>query len=476
MPSSSNGLRPNHLLFILLLVVITRLPFIWNGYGSDADAWRVADTTKRLWSEGEYTPSRLPGYPLHEFISAPFVALGGAPLSNASTIAATLLLVVVWSRFVAGTARFPMFAVLALAFAPLLWKSSVMTMDYVWSLLCIVLALHNAHKGKAILAGLFLGLATGFRPTNIVAVVPIVVMLYSTTRSARSVALMIAVAGMTCVATFLPLLTKYGLSDWIAETRFQMGDIQLAFTERVLLFGYRGVYAFGPLAAIATGFIVFRKRKTLCFMLQRSAPLLLVACTGLGTYAALFLAFPLEREYLLPALPFLILLIDTLASRNQFILFLACLFGFAFINPDVVRHHGRRGTLGFNLHSGMVFDYTDKLNLVHLHRKAIGEFHLEGKSVVMTGSGPILWLENDALEEDTVGLLRSTTERVYRQKTDPEVRFIDALPLDEVKRLQRDAYTIYCVESMVEYLESFLGYDMRNNDVVILAMPELRLQ
>jgi len=73
------------LAFIFLVV---RLPWLWTGYGAETDAYRVALSGLHLWRDGEYLPSRLPGYPVHELLMAPLVALGGSVATNAATIPA----------------------------------------------------------------------------------------------------------------------------------------------------------------------------------------------------------------------------------------------------------------------------------------------------------------------------------------------------------------------------------------------------
>ncbi|MGH2583658.1 MAG: hypothetical protein ACRDJE_01955, partial [Dehalococcoidia bacterium] len=71
------------LLFTVAFFAV-RLPFLFQGYGADTDAYRVALSARYLWSAGEYLPSRLPGYPLHEFPTA-LLIWGGPFLTNLAT-------------------------------------------------------------------------------------------------------------------------------------------------------------------------------------------------------------------------------------------------------------------------------------------------------------------------------------------------------------------------------------------------------
>ena len=123
---------PKLFAILLIAVIASRLPFLQLGYGSDADAWRVAHTASQLWHTGKYEPSRLPGYPLHELLVTPLVASGGALASNAGTLLGCLLLLLVWKQLTELETTHPSILIISLAFAPFVWKSSTTTMDYIW--------------------------------------------------------------------------------------------------------------------------------------------------------------------------------------------------------------------------------------------------------------------------------------------------------------------------------------------------------
>ena len=75
---------------LVLFVLATRLPFIFEGYGIDGDSWSVAITARHLHDTGEYTASRLPGYPVHEVLSSFFIDMGPAGLNLLSAIVASI--------------------------------------------------------------------------------------------------------------------------------------------------------------------------------------------------------------------------------------------------------------------------------------------------------------------------------------------------------------------------------------------------
>ncbi len=171
---------------LAVFVVITRLPFLFTGYGADGDAWRVAHVGHTLWTSGVYAISRPPGYPAHEILSAPLVALGGSVLSNAVTLIASIIAIFVWHEIVRGRTQRPWMLTVAFAFAPLFWVNSAATMDYVWSLLMILLAIRaimrTTSTSGGVWAGVWAGLAIGFRPTNSVLVAPLAILLLTVMR------------------------------------------------------------------------------------------------------------------------------------------------------------------------------------------------------------------------------------------------------------------------------------------------------
>jgi len=71
---------------VLLIVFLTRLPFLSAGFGSDDDAWRVAVAATRLRNGKEYIPSRLPGYPVQEYTTALIVPYGATAVNLLSVL------------------------------------------------------------------------------------------------------------------------------------------------------------------------------------------------------------------------------------------------------------------------------------------------------------------------------------------------------------------------------------------------------
>lgn len=455
---------------IVVAVVVTRLPYLRTGYGSDADAWLVAHSASLLWNTGEYLESRLPGYPLHEIVSAPLVGIGGAPLSNGATLIVTIAAVLVWRGIVRHTGQHKRMLVVAFAFAPAVWQHSVVTLDYLWSLLFILISIHSALRQRFIMAGIALGIAAGFRPSNIAAVIPLLVLLYLQKNNAQQIVLFVTATSLTAVSAFIPLLTKYGFPGWIVATQQEMSDIRLSFELHLESFLYRTVYFIGPVTAVIAGYLVWKGRSRLAASIRSRDPVIVASLAGTVTFLLLFLWLPLERAYLLPALPFMLLVIDRYASRRMMALFTASLVLSGLINIDLIDAKDRR-KFNINVHSGMVIEeYHLRKDLLD-EREMIAAGAYPDSSFIMTRSGPFLWFENRFMEPADRFPLTHTFHyhrdhyRMMKQKGNKEVYFIAYLNGDEVDRVRALQYQVVCLASAQQHVESVVGYSLKSKEI-----------
>jgi hypothetical protein len=446
------------LALLTLAVVVTRIPLILTCYSSDPDAWRVAYVGKTFWETGAYEVSRYPGYPLHELITGPFVILGGAAASNTATLIAGLVLILVWYEIVRRESSSPMLLVTLLAFMPLFWIDSAATLDYTWSLLFILLSLVAAQRQRVIPSGILLGCAIGFRPSNAMAIIPILTLLHytHTSRKRRFTFLLTAIA--TSLLIFTPVMATHGVSVWVQQTFAQAGMIRESVFERGLLFAYRAIYFLGPLATIGIVAILTVNRRKLWILLHQRDPNTAASLAGVVSFVLLFALFPLDRSYLLPVAPFLFLLIDKIASKRAMSIFAACIVSFAFVNPDVVEHARPSGRPGLNMHSGVVIEEWQKRNQLLGERTQIAQLLVKGKAVIMIGTSESFWFENGYVRADTAQEWKHYDDVVAQSKSNPDLHFVSLLSFDDVKMLQDMGYVVYCLDWVGEWLGKLYGY------------------
>jgi hypothetical protein len=357
------------LLWGCAIVAAAGIPVLSAGYGADPDAWLVASVAGRLWSDGSYAVSRFPGYPLHEIVSAPLVGLGGCTLSNAGTLVAALVLTWLWYRISGKLGKNPRLLFLSLICSPLILSNAATTMDYVWSLAFLLAAFDAALERKEIASGILTGLAAGFRPSNLSLALALWTLV--TLGGTRRVGLRyIIAAGASACAAFLPVLVTYGGPlRWFALTRAEMGDVHPEFGARVLEFGYRSVYAAGPLAFIILILAAITGRESLREAVREKDPVIVASLVAIAVMAIQFFALPLERSYLLPALPFVLLVADRCSSPRMSLALLICIASMNLVNFDIIGHRRSGDVVAPGVHEGRLQEsWSDRLAMMEIQR------------------------------------------------------------------------------------------------------------
>ena len=290
---------------LVLLVAVTRLPFIRLGYGYRPDAWHVAEAGRHWRVYGQYIFSRPPGYPLIEGLVA-LTPPGAWWITNLITVAAGALIVVLFYRLSRyGLLQRPFWFALLLLATPVFWTTSSETIDFVYSLLCILASYHALLARRAWLSAVLLGIACGFRPVSGIFIIPSIVMLMLEKYSWRTVLGYILTFGISGTVAYSPVLLSYGL-DVLPGFALRFWSLQI---------GYSAVRVFGVIGTItvATAVLIALLRVR-CYVLATwlRRPGIAYAFTAIAIVTILFIRVPDDSAYLLPAVPFLLLVLDRL--------------------------------------------------------------------------------------------------------------------------------------------------------------------
>ena len=150
--------------WVLVAVLLSRLPLLGGGFGSSAEAWRNAVAALHMRELGRYLPFRMPSFPVFEGFTALLIP-GGSFATNAAAAVASLVAVLAFVRVArrAGIAR-PFWPTVAFAFGAPLWVSSTMTIDFAFGLAFVLFAYSTALDRRGAWTGLLLALAAGCRP------------------------------------------------------------------------------------------------------------------------------------------------------------------------------------------------------------------------------------------------------------------------------------------------------------------------
>jgi len=367
-----------------LVTLLSRIPFLGAGYGSDPDAWRLADAARKIIDTGQYTLSREPCHPVQEYITALFI--GGGPwlvngLTALMSVAAVVFFALVLMKW--GLKNY-LPAAMALAFVPVVYINSVNAMDYIWALGFIMVGLYFLSDRKYWLTGLMIGLAIGSRVTSGVFLIPFALIILTNDNlktmsdKIRPIIIMVGVALLTGIIIYIPVYLRYGFDFWMfyegAPTGFR--DVMNLATYGV--WGFTGVLGIGLLLILLSFFpgILCRTGKEINGQqLKLIRPLLI----GIGIILVGFVRLPAESGYLIPIIPFILILMVIFFKRHAVIAFCLIMFLSSFI------------TITINGHS-LDFDYgpvlTDHTSRVKGHAFVENIFAAEAemadKSVVIT--------------------------------------------------------------------------------------------
>ena len=377
---------------VILIWCATVLPQAMLGYGSDADAWRVAEAATAIWKSGEYAVSRSIGFPLFELLVTPLVAFGQWYLSNLVAVVAGLAVLVAFLRLgQEGKLRCPLLTPVAVSFLPLLLTNASSTMDYVPALALLVWSYVALLNRRWEVAAVLVGVACGFRPTSGLFALPLVVYVYMgtgrVTTALRTLALVIGVG----LAAYSPVLLWYGLPTWRTT-------IALDTTTRLLITAHNGLKYLGIVQTAVLGSLLM---PPLWQRLRAGVPSAFVVfhVLNIALWVGLFLVQGDEPEYLLPSAPSVILLADRLLTKATWRIAVATLLLYSLVQIDVLGGESGARKFAPAVATGVVIRDVQDRRFKLSTRELAGAHAVSQKTLLMFGAS---WIPvaNDAWVRD----------------------------------------------------------------------------
>jgi hypothetical protein len=438
---------PGAMTVLALALILSRLPLLGSGYGSDHDSWRNIIAALHMREAGRYVPSRVPGFPVYEGLLT-LLAPGGWWATNVAAAMAGFAAAGLFARLLLRTAiRNPLLPWIAFAFGSPLWVRCTQTIDYAFGLSFFLAGCLLLLSKRYALAGVMLALATGCRASYVTVNLGVLALLVARRAPIRAYAVY-ALGYLPLVALeFLPVMRA-------PETRELMLHFSKHASEHVTLVTLIPVlrlavrFLLGKLGTcvVAVGILALAVRKLRgrteagaglepAIRPEVRVPLLAFALGVVVAIGGMYLLIPGEGAYLLPLLPFVLLALAAMLPRRWMIAVTLAMVAECFVSVKVDERRLVRGDL-FEEIAFRRQDLSDTRRLL--------AFHPATPTVFVVGSfmtHRLLVLE-PRLERLDAGWSAFHHPGVALRAGDGSRGFAESLELGQVRQLERDGWTV----------------------------------
>lgn len=303
-----------NILIVFIVIIISRLPFIWNSPGADPDNWLVLATGKDIAETGIYRASRLPGYPISEYLAAFFGKNAWLVLNFISVFSTSLSCIVFYKILEHFKVKDKFLASLSLSFVPAIFIASTVNMEYTWSLFFLLFGLLLLIKQNFILAGIAFGLMISTRFTNIIFLLPIIYFLYYVIKikSIKNYILFFGSTVLIFIIIFIPVFSKYSLNLFP-----DVGEDQVSFKT---IFSQYTLHIYGLLGLsglIISIIYLMKNYETTKQNFIYNKEIIVFSGIMVLTTTLFYIKFPYESYYNIPLLPFLVLILALLVNNEK---------------------------------------------------------------------------------------------------------------------------------------------------------------
>ena len=301
--------NPDWLVVLLFLVVwMSRLPFLFEGYGSEEDSWGTPLAIWQTLKTGIYEPSRLPGHPIQEIFYLLTSTLPPFWWNCFSALACAFSSIALFYIFLNLELQRPFLSALSLSFVPVIYISSTYTIDYCFTLCFLLWSFFYFIENKYWISGLFLGLAIGCRITTGIFILPFGLWLLMCNRKEFTSFNLLRFGMMSAMVgtiSYLPLFYTYGLQFFQYYDQFPYPSIEKIFYKAS--FGVWGTIGLiGLVSACIFQIIRFGFAGIKAYS-SRSKCLIGLALLIVVLFTFSYLRLPQKSGYWVPVIPFIFL-------------------------------------------------------------------------------------------------------------------------------------------------------------------------
>lgn len=449
--------KPPFIYILFLTFLATRIPLLNLGYGYDGDAWRVAVSAYVLKNYNIYHTSRFPGYPLPEFVNSVYINYGWIA-TNSVTMILSFLSVFFFAKIITYLkVKNKGMLTITYAFMPILWINSTNTMDYMWGLSLLIISWYLLIKEHYLLSGAIMGLAISCRCTLVMFLLPINYLMWENTKNIKEIIRFNLVAGIISATIYAPLWTKYGLGF------LTYASANFTFIHYIETLGYNVYSGFGilPIITCLVGFF-FSAKKLIVKVINKDKYIIFLLLSIVPTIV-LYFKVPYEAGYLIPAIPFGLILIEKLYNNKLFVLLCIFLLVNSIITVGAISIDNNGNPKFKTIDEGMI--QQDVNNRIHAmqYSEQIKNAKINHSAVVVRGYVPnIHYLSLKSGNYTKEGRLDIENDVHTENFVDPDkdVGYFYELNFEEFKELQKKGYAIYytkVAERKADYDMKFFG-------------------
>ena len=304
---------------LYLLALVLYVPFIFLGYGSDMDTYRVLWMGQRFMTLLDYVPSREPGFLVFETVTNLLNLIGGSLLTNLGVLSMSLVVIYCFKQILEHyQVPNPSLLIMILMVQPYYWVNSTCTMDYLFALGFSFLAFTLLIKGNWVFGGMAIGLAVGSRISAGLTCAGILLFLFITLpHLRRRMVLAGVVASVVGVICYLPTADFVGWNLRFLRPTIGGAEYWSLYLRLGRLF-YKSLTFWSipvVLALLAAGLLAVRQAASI----RRSpyAAIFIFSAAMVLAYEIFYFNIPTEPAYLLPSVPFMLILLGVILKDKR---------------------------------------------------------------------------------------------------------------------------------------------------------------
>ena len=305
----------------VFIVLLSRVPFLSAGYGADVDCWRVEAIARNLAVSGEYAMSRAPGHPVMDYICSLCWNWGPAWLNGLTafmSLISTFFFALILRQLKFKNIYLP---ALAFAFTPVIFINSVNCIEHLWALAFILASIYFVIDKKPLSGWILLGIADGCRLNSAVMLIPILILIYFNNFPEKNIKTLLRFtipAIALTVIFYIPLFLIYKFGFITAYIGRYPDFIYVLFRMFISVWGFIGFIAI----MIAVIFQLFHKflsaKKEFKAGIKWNGGFEPAMWIAVLLFVIVFLLLPHKAAYLIPIVPFVLILLGKYLDKALF--------------------------------------------------------------------------------------------------------------------------------------------------------------